>query len=211
MSPFTQTPATSNSTLVAGVDLLTMTEPDADAVLHELARELAALGILDPTLGTHRAQSTDGAHIALSIEIPITDPVQAWALLQELLPPPQHGSRGMSLGDRRSGPTELHRAAVSAAADHATRRGGRAAYFPGIDHLTGALTVRDLLARSSIEQVSVLAGGHADPDTILQTRDFVRPRWIAGHLVLPVQPGPDGTLVPFEVPNPTPCCADHAR
>lgn len=211
MSPFTEMPATSNSTLVAGVDLLTMTEPDADAVLHELARELAALGILDPTLGTHRADSADGAHIALSIEIPVTDPVQAWALLHELLPAPQHGSRGISVGSRRSGPTDLHISAASAAEEHSTRSGGRAAHFPGIHCLTGALTVRDLLAGSSIEQVSVLAGGDADPDTILQTRDFVRPRWITGHLVLPVQPGPDGTLVPFEVPNPTPCCADHAR
>jgi hypothetical protein len=28
--------------------------------------------------------------------------------------------------------------------------------------------------------------------------------------VLHVQPGAGGTLVPFEVPTPTPCCAAHA-
>jgi len=204
-------PATSGATLVAGVNLLTPTEPEADVVLHRLALQLAARGIANPTLGTHRAQSTDGVHIALSVEIPDIGPVQVWALLQELLPAPQHGSRGISVGDRRSGPTDLQVGAASAAAEHSTRSGGRAAHFPGIDRLTGALTVREVLARSGIERVAVLAGADAEPDTILQTRDFVRPRWIAGQLVLPVQQGPGGTLLPFEVPNPTPCCADHAR
>lgn len=42
------------------------------------------------------------------------------------------------------------------------------------------------------------------------TRDFVRPQWIGEALTLLVQPARDGRVVPFEGPNPTPCCADHA-
>ncbi|MFE9727753.1 hypothetical protein ACFYQ5_30350 [Streptomyces sp. NPDC005794] len=41
------------------------------------------------------------------------------------------------------------------------------------------------------------------------TREFVRPQWRDGELVLAAMPAVGGTLVPFEVPDPTPCCADH--
>ena len=60
-------------------------------------------------------------------------------------------------------------------------------------------------------------GGHEAVDAVLaqaaagdpiDTQDFVRPRLQDGRLVLTVQPGMDG-YVPFEQPNPTPCCADH--
>lgn len=41
------------------------------------------------------------------------------------------------------------------------------------------------------------------------TRDHVRPQWQDGELVLTLMPAVGGVLVPFEVPDPTPCCADH--
>ncbi|MGC0429432.1 hypothetical protein RKD32_005787 [Streptomyces sp. SAI-195] len=47
------------------------------------------------------------------------------------------------------------------------------------------------------------------PDTRLVTRDHVRPHWQDGRLVLAAMPAVGGTLVPFEDPDPTPCCADH--
>ncbi|AIS01230.1 hypothetical protein [Streptomyces glaucescens] len=87
---------------------------------------------------------------------------------------------------------------------------GRAVLFPGADGLTGTLTVARLLSRSAIDRVSVLgAGGAPDPRTELVTRDHVRPQWQRGELVLTAMPAAGGRLTPFEVPDPTPCCADH--
>ncbi|MFJ4620315.1 hypothetical protein [Streptomyces sp. NPDC088812] len=50
--------------------------------------------------------------------------------------------------------------------------------------------------------------GRVPPDVRLVTRDHVRPQWHDGEPVLTAMPV-GGTLVPFEVPDPTPCCADH--
>ncbi|WP_395575044.1 hypothetical protein [Streptomyces sp. BK79] len=87
---------------------------------------------------------------------------------------------------------------------------GRAVRYPGADALTGTLTLAEVLARSAIDRVTVL--GTPDepaPDTPLVTRDHVRPQWQDGRLVLAAMPAVGGTLVPFEDPDPTPCCADH--
>ncbi|MDA4886680.1 hypothetical protein PFZ55_07240 [Streptomyces sp. MS2A] len=94
--------------------------------------------------------------------------------------------------------------------DGAWDESGRAVLFPGASALTGTLTLADLLARSAIDRVTVL--GTPDepaPDTLLVTRDHVRPHWQDGRLVLAAMPAVGGTLVPFEDPDPTPCCADH--
>jgi hypothetical protein len=87
---------------------------------------------------------------------------------------------------------------------------GRAVLFPGAATLTGTVTIADLLSGSAIDRVTVL--GTPDqpaPDTRLVTRDHVRPQWQSGELVLTAMPAAGDTLVPFEVPDPTPCCADH--
>ncbi|MGW0818416.1 hypothetical protein ACWD00_35345 [Streptomyces viridiviolaceus] len=87
---------------------------------------------------------------------------------------------------------------------------GRAVLYPGVTELTGTLTVAELLDRSAIARVRVLGTpGEPDPATRLVTREFVRPQWEDGELVLAAMPAAGGTLVPFEDPDPTPCCADH--
>jgi hypothetical protein len=87
---------------------------------------------------------------------------------------------------------------------------GRAVLYPGVSMLTGTLTIADVLSRSAITRVTVLgAPGQPAPDTLLLTADHVRPVWQDGELVLTAMPAVGGTLVPFEVPDPTPCCADH--
>ncbi|MFI6931055.1 hypothetical protein [Streptomyces sp. NPDC050287] len=89
---------------------------------------------------------------------------------------------------------------------------GRAVIYPGVTALTGTLTIAELLARSAIERVTVLGtAGQPASGTRLVTRDHVRPQWQDddGALVLTAMPAVGGTLVPFEVPDPTPCCADH--
>ncbi|MFV0132970.1 hypothetical protein ACLGIH_06965 [Streptomyces sp. HMX87] len=87
---------------------------------------------------------------------------------------------------------------------------GRAVLYPGAEALTGTLPVAELLARSAIDRVTVL-GGPEPPsgDTPVVTRGHVRPQWQHGRLVLAATPAAGGTLVPFEFPDPTPCCADH--
>jgi hypothetical protein len=80
--------------------------------------------------------------------------------------------------------------------------------FPGVDNLVGTLSVGDLLLLSAIDEVRALAGAMPSLDETVDTQSFVRPRLQGGRLVLTVQPGIDG-YVPFEQPNPTPCCADH--
>ena len=80
--------------------------------------------------------------------------------------------------------------------------------FPGIINLVGTLTVGDLLLVSAIDEVRALAGVVPELDDRIRTQDFVRPRVQGGRLVLTVQPGEHG-YVPFEQPNPTPCCAEH--
>jgi hypothetical protein len=44
---------------------------------------------------------------------------------------------------------------------------------------------------------------------MVRTRDHVRPEWRDGLLTLIATPTSNGVFAPFEVPNPTPCCADH--
>jgi hypothetical protein len=105
---------------------------------------------------------------------------------------------------------ELKEAAAQAMADHVSRHSGRAVIYPGVDELVGTLTVAELVERSAIDRVVVL-GKPADPaaDTLVDTRDFVRPEWRAGRLTLVTTPAPDSRIAPFEIPNPPQCCADH--
>jgi hypothetical protein len=82
--------------------------------------------------------------------------------------------------------------------------------YPGVRELTGTLTVGELMNRSAIDRIHVMAGGEPPPPhTPVDTRDFVRPEWRDGALTLVAMPAVTG-LAPFEVANPTPCCAEHA-
>lgn len=87
---------------------------------------------------------------------------------------------------------------------------GRAVLYPGVDSLNGTVTVGELLARSAIDRVTVLGSpGQPLAGQTLVTHGHVRPQWQGDELVLAAMPAVGGTLVPFEVPDPTPCCADH--
>ncbi|MEU4610504.1 hypothetical protein [Streptomyces umbrinus] len=87
---------------------------------------------------------------------------------------------------------------------------GRAVVYPGSATLTGTLTIAELLSGSAIDRVTVLgSAGEPPPGQGVVTRDHVRPQWQEGELVLTLMPAVGGVLVPFEVPDPTPCCADH--
>ncbi|MEU8653451.1 hypothetical protein [Streptomyces sp. NPDC048737] len=87
---------------------------------------------------------------------------------------------------------------------------GRAVLYRGADRLRGTTTVGEVLSGSAIDRVTVLGTPDQPPlSARLVTNDHVRPQWQDGELVLAAMPAAGGTLVPFEVPEPTPCCADH--
>jgi hypothetical protein len=147
---------------------------------HWLHELVRPLGLPGPIACTHLVQ-TPYPHVAVSVDGPLP---------------------------ATSAP-ELAEAAEQAAAAHRARTGGRAVRYPGVDELVGSLTVAWVLNLSAIERVIVLGGGEPSPDTVLHTRDFVRPQWMDGVLTLVATRVAGGGIAPFEVPNPTPCCADH--
>ncbi|WP_240796272.1 hypothetical protein [Streptomyces sp. RFCAC02] len=86
------------------------------------------------------------------------------------------------------------------------RTAGRAVVFPGWDGLTGSLTLAELYDRTAVARTDVLGGGVPDASAVLETRDHVRPQWDAGDLLLRLAPSRGGRFVPFEIPDPHPCC-----
>ncbi|TDD45709.1 hypothetical protein E1286_23145 [Nonomuraea terrae] len=181
--------------MILGVDTGTRTLAAAEHLLHTVVR---ALGLPGDAVGcTHLVPAGLGMpepHLACSLEVP-GGPVK----------PPAEVS--WALGGERVGP--LAEGAALAAAEHG--RSGRVVTFPGRDRLTGTLTVGELRGGSAIDRVLVLAT--PDPpadDALVVTNDHVRPIWRDGLMTLLTMPAAGGRLAPAEVPNPTPCCADHA-
>ncbi|WP_405883436.1 hypothetical protein OG762_35785 [Streptomyces sp. NBC_01136] len=192
---------------VVGVDTgLAGSLREADHLLRGLAVEL---GLADDVVGcTHHVREGGRPHTALSFAVPSERAARtAW---QGLVARESGAALGLALGTERHGPAELAAGAALAAAEHTARAGGRAVRYPGAEALTGTVTVARLLADSAVDRVAVLGAPDApEPERRIVTRDHVRPEWRDGHLVLAAMPAAGGTLVPFEVPDPTPCCADH--
>jgi len=108
-----------------------------------------------------------------------------------------------------AGPDEWAGRAARAAAAMSTRSGGRAVVFPGQENLVGEVDTDAVPILSAITEVVGIAGTPT-AGTRLITRDHVRPVLLGGQLVLQVRPfGAGSAVAPFEVPNPTPCCATH--
>ncbi|MDV7220559.1 hypothetical protein [Streptomyces prunicolor] len=186
---------------VIGVDAGTTTLREADHLIRDLT---TTLGLPPGTVAcTHLIRTEGRRGTAVSLALPENGSVEeVWRRLTAT-------EMGAALDDRRHGPAE---AAAAAAAEHTARRSGRAVLFPGSDQLTGTLTVADLLQLSAVDRVIVVgatSGDSPDPVIPVQTQDHVRPEWREGQLVLALVPAAGNTLAPFEVPNPTPCCADH--
>ncbi|MEV7085793.1 hypothetical protein AB0O07_07840 [Streptomyces sp. NPDC093085] len=215
---------------VIGVDAATPGLADAD----HLARVVAgALSLPDgASVGTHAVR--EGVpHLALSVTLPDGAAAEgAWRALTGQAAGPDGpdvpgadvpgagahalaadvlgaGPVGFAFGGLRAGPEALAAGAAHAAAERASGA-GRAVLFPGADALTGTVEVAGVVAGSAVDEVVLLGGaGSPGPARRVMTRDHVRPEWRAGRLVLTVMEAVGGVLVPFEVPDPTPCCADH--
>ncbi|SNT31100.1 hypothetical protein SAMN05421812_104410 [Asanoa hainanensis] len=106
-------------------------------------------------------------------------------------------------------PDGLAAAADLAREEHLSGQGGRAFAYPGRAALVGELTVAELLSRSAIERVTVMGGAPPKPDTLVHTRDHVRPMWMSGRLTLVTLPHTGGRIAPFEMPEEIPCCSLH--
>jgi hypothetical protein len=108
------------------------------------------------------------------------------------------------------GPARWRAGARDAMTQLVQRRAGRAVLFPGQDRLVGDLAAEEVAALSAIDRLVGLAGTPTS-GVRLATRDFVRPEFVDGELILRVRPyDSDDAVAPFEVPRPTPCCALHA-
>lgn len=197
---------------VIGVDAGTTSLREADHLVHDLVDRL---GAPPGTIGCTHLIHAGHPHTAVSLALPDADAAEAaWHRLTALLADRDEPPTGAALGDLRHGAAEQVDGAALAAAEQANRTGGRAVVYPGVQQLTGTVPLRLLLDVSAIERVTVLgapsgSGHRPEPGAVVLTRDHVRPVWQAGELVLPLTPATGGLLAPFEVPNPTPCCADH--
>ncbi|HEV7907684.1 MAG TPA: hypothetical protein VGP03_06060 [Pseudonocardiaceae bacterium] len=186
-----------------GVDAGSPSLREADHLIHELVDRL---GLPAGTVACTHLIRTGRPHVAISFDVPggsWRDAVAEFAVER---------SAGAALDDRRTGPDDLASAAAVAAAEHASRTGGRAVVYPGVDGLTGTVAVADVLSSSAVGRLVMLGGqaGEATGHDLLVTRDHVRPEWRDGVLTLATMPTGAGSVTPFEVPDPTPCCVDHA-
>lgn len=181
--------------MILGIDSGSRTVAAAEHLLHSVVE---TLGLPTGVTGcTHFVRTGALPHVACSLT------VDADADLR-LLP----DGVSAALGGIRTGPDA--EGAALASAEHAAGRSGRIVLFPGRDRLSGTLTVGEILARSAIDAVVVLAQAHEpDADTAVVTNDHVRPEWRDGLRTLVTMPAAGGRLTPAEVPDPTPCCADH--
>lgn len=206
---------------VVGLDPACTTLREADHLAWCLLESLGAAGVDEPGLlvTTHHVPGPPGgaAHTALAVGLSASPAPRARELVERLLRVCVEHSAAASVtevgcstdGEALSGLPVLAAGSRTAAEQQRTGEAGRAVVFSGVGALGTSVTVGQLLATTAVDAVLEL-GSHetVDPSTLVHTRDHVRPVLREGRLVLDVQPAVGG-LVPFENPNPTPCCADH--
>jgi len=185
---------------VVGVDLGLRHERDADEFV-------AAMVEGDVVASTHVVTSGESRHVAVAFGVDDEESEQKLMTLL-LAGLADHQQWTLLAGEEVHGTTDFLPGARQAVTEHSARSAGRLVRFPGVDGLVGVVSIAEVLA-SAIDRVVVLGDDRPPAEIALVTRDFVRPRWSGGELVLHTQPNKGGTLVPFETPNPTPCCGDH--
>lgn len=191
---------------VVGIDTDLVATLDVDHLIAGLAETLPAGSIV----ATHLVRD-DRPHVAVSVDLPgALDRRTRNALVGVWTSRPLVVELLADDGTTIDGDDDVPPGARLAASETLTGSGGRAVLYPGSGELTGDLTVAELLSRSAIDRVVDLAGSEVDPAIVVWTRDFVRPLRAGRHIELTVQPARDATVVPFEDPSPTPCCATHA-
>lgn len=84
---------------------------------------------------------------------------------------------------------------------------GRAIRFAGQADIPDEVAVERLIAETAIDRVEAL-GSIIGTGDVIETGGFVRPRLVAGALVLHVVPLSGGRFRPLEVAHPHRCCED---
>ena len=187
-----------NGGAVIGLDAGSASRADIE---HLIVR---AMGLLvEPVLACTHVVRTPAPHWAASI--------------RSAGPPPTAAGLSAALdgaavcvlagGSCLAGPVTGREGAEQAAAELLAGRAGRVVVFDGQARLPDVVPVDDLSGLCAIDEVVGLAGTPV-AGRLLHTRGFVRPELVDGRLVLLVRPYGDD-LAPFEVPDPTPCCAAH--
>ena len=95
------------------------------------------------------------------------------------------------------GPSDFRAGAREAVAQARRGDGGRAIRFPGQGRLSAPLPVQEVPLVSSVHALVPVVGA-LPPDAVLDPAGDLRPRFVAGRLVLDVRPGPGSTVVPVE-------------
>ncbi|ONI67934.1 hypothetical protein BWI15_33250 [Kribbella sp. ALI-6-A] len=190
--------------MIIAVDAASRDTAEAEHVLHEL---LAPAAI--PVIAcTHAITGGDTPHLAVSIAA-ATDELEAhvrrWCA--------DHGAgsaftRSGATAPDLAGPSPLVRGAYVAAVESALGA-GRLVRWPGCEHAYGVQTAAALRAKAGIDYVEALGGLPVTDDTVIDTRDFVRPVRREGQVILQVQPAAGGVLIPFEAEHQHKCCSDH--
>ncbi len=192
---------------VAGLDVLSGSLRDIDGVAHAVVRALHDLGALDVVIASHVVTSGAEPHQVLTVSADDLSAQEVEAALRQV--GDAFDVSAVLGADGCYGPPELAAGLCDAARTHSFRRSGRVVVFPGDHVLLGTVSVADATMWSDIDRVELVTGEPAEPGIALMTRDFLRPRWVGGDLVLHVQAAVGGAVVPFETPFPTPCCAYH--
>ncbi|MDT0443761.1 hypothetical protein [Streptomyces johnsoniae] len=192
---------------VIGLDGGARTAREADHLLHRLAERLP---LPDGTHGCTHPLRDPEPRVVLSLTLP--DDAAARPVFDRL----RDGAAGEDAagggvaavwGERRAGARAAGAAAGAAAAAAGT---GRAVLFPGWRLLTGSLSLGEVFARTAITRAEALGGTVPPASAVLDTRGHVRPEVRDGTLLLRLMPARGGQYVPFEIPDPHPCCGARA-
>lgn len=200
-------------TVVAGLSGLHADRDDAEQLLGDVVAAVREVAGDDVVACTHLV-SRPWRHEAVSVEVP----ERAEKVLRAALFRLPRTISVVVVGTGRAiagfGAAQQLDGAYEAALGHWDRRQGRAVVFPGLAALAeqavsdGAVKVADVVSSTAIEAIESSHGRYAG-DAVLLTRGFLRPVYRDGRLVVLAGHDDPMRLVPWEVPNPTVCCADH--
>jgi hypothetical protein len=190
--------------MIVAIDADSKDTAAADHLLYDL------LDVVDqPVVAcTHMVSGGDRLHVAVSLTstADLSDPIRSAVADQAVgLAITRPGASEPEL----AGPSRLVRGAYVAAVEAALGTTGRVVRWPGHEMAHGVLPAAELRTRCGIDQLEGVGGVPVDDDTLIDTRDFLRPLRRDGRLVLQVQPAAGNLLIPFELQHQQKCCADH--
>ncbi|MET3807417.1 hypothetical protein ABIB25_004440 [Nakamurella sp. UYEF19] len=187
--------------LVVGLDVLAAGERTADRLLVQVISLLQEAGAESLLAATHHVQVFGRSHVAMSISL--TGPVgrtRALELVADAIAVDDGAAGALWTGETGTGLPSLQQSARVAATEHRDQRSGRVVHFPGVEGLTGVVSLCSVL-ETAIDRIDPF-DGRPLPNALLMTGDVLRPRWLDGELVLHVRPGTGGVWVPTDVTDP---------